>query len=305
MNPAPPVVGEHVCAVVVTFNRKLLLRTCLESLLAQTRPIDHILIINNASSDGTEALLAEEFPQLEVVHMGANTGGAGGFHEGMKRSLEAGYDWVWVMDDDIRMRPDALEVMLGYGHLADLIQCRKLVNGQVLVWEAIWDANACAAMTYTREASFDNGRDWTSISYCCFEGVLIRRALIERAGLPDTRYFVIGDDTTYGFIASQHGHLIYIRYAGVEKAAGQKAVRSRMLFYLGVRNRFLTYETFKNCGVPVNRNLFLMHQLYFVFSSCAEILRDPKLRNWPNLKAPVQGFVHGLQNRFGKPYWIA
>jgi len=34
-------------------------------------------------------------------------------------------------------------------------------------------------------------------------------------------------------------------------------------------------------------------------------LRDPKIRSWPNLKAPVEGFVHGLQNRFGKPYWIA
>ena len=295
---------ETVCAVVVTFNRKNLLRTCLESLLAQTRPIDRILIVNNASSDGTEVLLAAEFPQLDVVNMPVNTGGAGGFHEGMKRACESGFDWIWVMDDDIRMRPDALQTMLGYGHLADLVQCRKLVSGQVLVWEAIWDANACAAMTYTRETSFDNGRDWTSISYCCFEGVLIRRALIERTGLPDTRYFVIGDDTTYGFAASQHGHLIYIRYAGVEKAAGQRAARSRMLFYLSVRNRFLTYQTFKTSGVPVNRNLFIMHQLYLVLSFCVEILRDSKIRSWANLKAPVEGFVHGLRNRFGKPYWI-
>ncbi len=296
---------ETVCAVVVTFNRKNLLRTCLDSLLAQTHAIDHILIINNASSDGTAELLTAEFPQLHVVNMPENTGGAGGFHEGMKRASELGYDWIWAMDDDIRMRPDALETMLGYGRIADLVQCRKLMSGEVLVWEAVWDANACATMTCTRETSFDNGRDWISISYSCFEGVLIRRELIERAGLPDTRYFVIGDDTTYGFVASQHGRLIYIRYAGVEKVGGPRAVRSRMLFYLAVRNRFLTYETFKKCGVPVNRKLFIMLQLYLVLTFCVEILTDSKIRTWANLKAPVEGFIHGMRNRFGKPYWIA
>ena len=57
MNAHDPV-AESVCAVVVTFNRKQLLRTCLASLLAQTRPINQILIINNASSDGTEVMLA-------------------------------------------------------------------------------------------------------------------------------------------------------------------------------------------------------------------------------------------------------
>ena len=137
----------RVCAVVVTFNRKALLRVCIGSLLAQTRPLDKIVIIDNASTDGTDALLREEFAGLDVLSLPVNSGGSGGFHAGMKWAVERGFDWVWVMDDDVRMRPDALETMLGYEAIADMIQPRKVINGAILVWEAIWDANACSAIS--------------------------------------------------------------------------------------------------------------------------------------------------------------
>jgi GT2 family glycosyltransferase len=293
-----------VCAVVVTFNRKALLRVCLNSLFAQTRPLDQIVIVDNASTDGTDTLLREEFPHLEVLRLPENSGGSGGFHAGMKWALERSFDWVWVMDDDVRMRPDALETMLTYEPIADMIQPRKVINGEILIWEAVWDANACSAVTYSRETSFDNGRDWTSVSYGCFEGALIRGSLIERAGLPDERYFVMGDDTVYGFVASQHGRVIYLRYIGVEKDLGPGTRLSRMALYLQTRNRFLTAEILTRCGVPVSRKLLMLHELNIVLGSWAVVARTPSLRKWSNLKAPVEGLIHGLQGRFGKPYWI-
>ena len=294
----------RVCAVVVTFNRKALLRVCIGSLLAQTRPLDKIVSIDNASTDGTDALLREEFAGLDVLSLPVNSGGSGGFHAGMKWAVERGFDWVWVMDDDVRMRPDALETMLGYEAIADMIQPRKVINGAILVWEAIWDANACSAITYSRETSFDNGRDWTSVTYGCFEGALIRGSLIQRAGLPDERYFVMGDDTVYGFVASQYGRVIYLRYIGVEKDLGPGNQLSRMALYLQTRNRFLTAEILTSCGVPVSKKLLMLHQLNLVLASWAAIARTPRLRKWVNLKAPVEGLIHGLQGRFGKPYWI-
>jgi GT2 family glycosyltransferase len=293
-----------VCAVVVTFNRKALLRVCLGSLFAQTRPLDQIVIVDNASTDGTDILIRDEFPHLGALRLTENTGGSGGFHAGMKWAVERGFDWVWVMDDDVRMRPDALETMLGYEPIADMIQPRKTINGEILVWEAIWDANACSAVTYSRETSFDNGRDWTSVSYGCFEGALIRGSLIQRAGLPDQRYFVMGDDTVYGFVASQHGRVIYLRYIGVEKDLHPGTRLSRMALYLQTRNPFLTAEILTRCGVPVSRRLLMLHQLNLVLASWGAVARTPALRKWVNLKAPVEGLLHGMQGRFGKPYWI-
>lgn len=51
--------SEKVCAVIVTYNRKELLRECLKAVLGQTRPPDHILVVDNASTDGTLEMLRE------------------------------------------------------------------------------------------------------------------------------------------------------------------------------------------------------------------------------------------------------
>src|SRR5437870_3094389 len=78
-----------VCAVVVTFNRKALLRDCLESLYKQSRVPDHIVLVDNHSSDGTLDMVREAFvnrpsgPQLSIVALAENRGGAGGFATGV------------------------------------------------------------------------------------------------------------------------------------------------------------------------------------------------------------------------------
>ena len=58
---------DTTCAVVVTYNRKELLIECLESLRKQTKPLNAIYIIDNASTDGTPNLLLEkEFIKLNL-----------------------------------------------------------------------------------------------------------------------------------------------------------------------------------------------------------------------------------------------
>lgn len=120
---------DSVCGVVVTFNRKELLKDCLKALIEQTRPLDAILIVDNASTDNTPQILLEmgyiqqlppeknsepyktefmskiknlenESIKIIYIRMNENTGGAGGFHMGQKHAFELGYDWIWLMDDD-------------------------------------------------------------------------------------------------------------------------------------------------------------------------------------------------------------
>lgn len=101
-----------VCAIVVTYNRKELLRECLAALAAQTRPPDRVLVVDNASSDGTQAMVEAEYEEVELLALPTNQGGAGGFHEGMKRAHVDGAEWLWLMDDDTIPRPDALAELL-------------------------------------------------------------------------------------------------------------------------------------------------------------------------------------------------
>ena len=98
--------SENVLAVVVTCNRKELLSECLMALARQA--VD-ILIIDNASTDGTNQCVKnfiqayKKTPQSNKVmykRLKKNTGGAGGFFNGIKLAVRMNYDYVWIMDDD-------------------------------------------------------------------------------------------------------------------------------------------------------------------------------------------------------------
>lgn len=105
-----------VAAIVVTYNRKQLLKECLNAILNQTAEVERIIVINNASTDGTEDLFKKngEFAsnKIKCVNMDCNTGGSGGFYEGFKRASKVDADWFWIMDDDTIPNYDCLEKLL-------------------------------------------------------------------------------------------------------------------------------------------------------------------------------------------------
>ncbi len=102
---------RRIAAVVVTFNRLDLLQR-LVGRLAETDRLDEILVVDNASTDGTVEWLRSaetEIERLHARHLTDNTGGAGGFHEGLRWAVERGADLVWLMDDDGLPEPGCLD----------------------------------------------------------------------------------------------------------------------------------------------------------------------------------------------------
>lgn len=104
----------RIAAVVVTYNRLDTLRRCLAAVAGQQPAAPDILVVDNHSTDGTAAFLAEQAAagRLQYRDTGANIGGAGGFSAGMGWAVEAGYTHLWVMDDDCIPQPDALAALV-------------------------------------------------------------------------------------------------------------------------------------------------------------------------------------------------
>jgi len=102
----------RVIAVIVTYNRQQLLAEALGAVLAQTRAPDAVIVVDNASTDGTAAAVRGRFPGVRLVALDANYGGAGGFACGMDLALRDGADLIWVMDDDTVPEPGALAAAL-------------------------------------------------------------------------------------------------------------------------------------------------------------------------------------------------
>lgn len=282
--------GQTVCAVVVTFNRKDLLNVCLEALLQQSRPVDALYLIDNASTDQTERLLLDrgyirDLPPADLgapwekhykvprhdgsmldliyVRMHENTGGAGGFHEGVKRAYERGFAWLWLMDDDVKPAVDGLEKLL---RVADegyrCIQPSRIgPDGKVWKWERRYDPKRCRDFT-RKGSSFSDGSTIEPINIGCFEGMLIHRTVVDEIGFPDPRFFVAGDDVVYGYLASRVTPVVYANVAALIKLLPRKPISSFSLYY-HLRNHLLQLRIMRELGDASWRAPLAIAAVYF------------------------------------------
>jgi rhamnopyranosyl-N-acetylglucosaminyl-diphospho-decaprenol beta-1,3/1,4-galactofuranosyltransferase len=109
---AEDIYPPRAVAVIVTWNRRDLLLEALAAISAQSRPPDAVIVIDNASTDGTPAAVRNAFPDVRLAALDVNYGGAGGFAYGMALALADGADVIWLMDDDTVPAPGALEALL-------------------------------------------------------------------------------------------------------------------------------------------------------------------------------------------------
>jgi rhamnopyranosyl-N-acetylglucosaminyl-diphospho-decaprenol beta-1,3/1,4-galactofuranosyltransferase len=191
--------------VVVTHNRKEMLCRCLAALADQRRAPERVLVVDNASTDGTRELLAQEFPAVEVLSLPVNEGGAGGFHEGIKRAHEDGAEWLWLMDDDTIPAPDALaELLEASGRLVAAGPLDGVGDPAILASRVVWQDGSIHPMNYPilerRRmelviAAAEHGV--APIRGATFVSLLLHRRAIERHGLPLKHFFLWADDIEY------------------------------------------------------------------------------------------------------------
>lgn len=205
---------RRIAAVVVTFNRLGLLQQLLER-LDQIPELDEVIVVDNASTDGTGEWLAglegsqyDEHRAVPVVarSLRVNSGGAGGFHDGLELAIERGADLIWLMDDDGLPEVDTLGQLLEHGDALDfwgplVVDERDpgrlvfpiRVPGGTRVLHDVSAAEAAAGGGLLRDIVIP------------FNGVLVTRGLVERIGLPRAEYFIWGDDHEYRLRAEAAG----------------------------------------------------------------------------------------------------
>lgn len=191
--PAP-----RVCAVVVTRDRRDLLRRCLRAIDGQDRPVDRVVVVDNASADGTPDLMRAEFAHMALLELERNLGGAGGFGRGMAWAHERGFDWLWLMDDDTVPETAALRTLLG-GAARAPGRAPLLVASSVLWKDGRSHPMNLGLPRWRRRGELAEGvaHGLLLMRYATFVSVAIRREAIDRFGLPLSHYFIRGDDVEF------------------------------------------------------------------------------------------------------------
>lgn len=197
--------SNKVCAVIVTYNRKELLKEVISAIVNQTYQPEKILVINNASTDDTADMVDKEFgyvSSLELINMESNLGGAGGFYEGIKLAQNYNCDWSWIMDDDAVPDQDALEQLL---RADDLLENNHNSFYASIVYGMNGEPmNVPEVYLDTSENGYPEWQYYLAhslvrIKIATFVSLLISGKAVEKVGLPCKDFFIWGDDSEYTF----------------------------------------------------------------------------------------------------------
>lgn len=187
---------NNIAAIVVTHNRKDCLLRCITALRGQTGAQADIVVVDNASTDGTAQAVATLVANKDITYLntGANLGGAGGFNLGMRKAVEAGYAFLWVMDDDCIPDSDALAALLAahrelagnYGFLSSI---------------AYWRDGTPCRMNVQKTGLMAKLTDYESplspVMMATFVSAFFPAARVREVGLPIRDFFIWSDDLEY------------------------------------------------------------------------------------------------------------
>ncbi|WP_205707986.1 glycosyltransferase, partial [Kineococcus vitellinus] len=251
-----PAADARAVAVVVAHDRRELLLEGLAALAAQTRRPDAVVVVDNASGDGSAEAVrrwaaAPGALDVDLLVLERNTGGAGGFAAGLARAVHHhGADAVWLMDDDTVPRPQAL---------AAALEARRATGAALVASRVVWTDGREHPMNTPRvrpgagaaERAAAAAAGCVPVRSASFVAVLLDAAAVRADGLPEAGYFLWNDDFEYTTRLLRHRRGVACPASVVEhrtRVFGSTDADPGERFVLEVRNKLWTFTRSRSLG---------------------------------------------------------
>ena len=285
---------KTIAACVVTYNRKDKLVKCLHALLNQTYSDFQIIVVDNASTDGTKDAIQEfiQNNQIRYYNTGKNLGGAGGFNFAIKKVANK-FSYLWIMDDDTYPNNDSLEEFVvhintldnEFGYLTSLVE-----------WS---DGSACLMniqtlhdKPFSKIKFLENGL--IPVKSASFVSLFIKSDVVKKVGLPIKEFFLWGDDTEYTQRLNSYGGYIVtssVVLHDMENNDGIDILNSdynRIQRYtLFIRNRIYIAKSSENKSKIIRAYLS-------PFKQCVRVLFKAKDNKFGRIRIIVKGLLQGI-----------
>lgn len=203
------------------------------------------ICVDNGSTDGSDGLVAERYPTVELIRTGANLGFAGGNNAGIRRALERGADWVLLMNNDATAEPGlvpALEGAVAARPDAGLLACKVLhEDGSVQYAGARFNAR----IGYSGRVQTSGADELRDVARADGAALAVSRAAVERAGLLDEDLFAYVEDVEWSLrIRSAGLAIVFVPDARVRHkgSAATGGTRSTTNLYYSTRNTIAVAE---------------------------------------------------------------
>lgn len=296
-----------VASITVAYRGKTSLARQLRRLMDQSRQLDEIVVVDNASNDGTLEMLRQQFPGVTVLLQDQNLGVGGGASVGLAYAVKRGHDWMWWLDQDSIPAPDAVQELL-----AAVPRVRAAGHNPGLLASATVDEQSGHEYTglvwrdhFVQAPEGRRQNDWYCADSVMSSGSLVAREVIERLGLPRTDYFIDYVDHEFNLRLRRNRYaVVVVRRSLLYHAPGEPQV----LRVAGIARVWSRQPAWRHYYMARNETATVWHQLGTFRARMLLIGRLTKRagaivlldsNKAVKLRRLVSGFLDGIRCRLG------
>jgi len=291
-----------IISVILNTNRCEDTLACLASLEETSYPNHRVIVLDNASTDGSVEAIRQRFPEVQVIELVENLGYAGNNNVGIEAAAAQGADWIFVLNEDTVLAPDCLSQLMsaaqnfpGAGILGPMVyhfdepDVIQSAGGRL---DPNW-TSIHLGQNEIDQGQFTDVRPVEWVSGCA---LLIRREVIEQIGMLDPRFFYYWEETDWCVRAHTRGWLI-LHVPGARlwhKGVQREYTPSPNVTYYNTRNRLLFLAKNK---APLRAWLYTLSRTALTLLSWSLRPRWRDLR--PHRDAMWQGLLDFFNRRWG------
>lgn len=285
---------NEVVAVVVTYNRKELLQQCLKGIFSQKNATCDVIIIDNASDDGTEDMLKALIDNNKIIYyrMEANLGCAEGTKRGMKDAVLRGYKYIWIMDDDVFPHEDTLSVLLEKDKKLD-------GNWGMMSSIAYWtDGSLCKANiqkkgVFTFLKDKDYKKELVPIKMMSLASMFIKADVIKDVGLLIGEYGIYTEDYEFTSRVARKYPVFAVPESKVTHAM---KVNMKVNIVKDTPDRMYRYEYLYRNDVHCYKQYGIKGWIYLIFKYFYTLMQIVfKTNNKKMISTLNNGYINGLK----------
>lgn len=209
----------QIGVVIVTYNRLEKLKTTLEKFSEQSVLPFYVLIVNNASTDGTANYLMEWTQKEEkylkiVISNKQNLGGSGGFYVGLSKALQLSADWIWVSDDDAYPNKNAIfyaeRFLTKHKEKYAAICGAVYMNGKIDISHRRNLIKQGLRLKEKQVLESEYKKEYFVINEFSYVGSIISKEAMLEVGVTKKDYFLHYDDTEHSLRLSKYGRIVCV-----------------------------------------------------------------------------------------------
>lgn len=287
---------RKICAVVATYNRKQHVQKCIKNILNQKDCECDIIVVDNGSEDGTDKIFATEIEldNLYYFNTGKNLGSAGAQAIGIKEAVQRGYEYIWLMDDDVFPNEDAL---------FELVKADKELKGNwgILSSVAYWtDGKICEANRQKKTlfkfmSKNDYNKRFVKAYMVSAASMYIKADAVKKVGLPIAEYFFYTDD--YEF-SSRIAKMFPVYVVPASKVTHAMRVNMKADLAKDTLDRLYRYEHLYRNDVHCYRHLGVFGYIYLLVKflyTFFKILVGKTLNKKIKCNVLIKGYLDGIK----------